>query len=75
MKDQKDTLQSRLLDFFSKDDYKPLTVGEIEDEFGFEDAEEFKELVKTLVRMEGQGLVVRSLQSLWPTRAYEFTKR
>lgn len=60
MKDQKDTLQSRLLDFFSKDDYKPLTVGEIEDEFGFEDAEEFKELVKTLVRMEGQGLVVRS---------------
>lgn len=60
MKHQKDTLQSRLLDFFSKDDYKPLTVGEIEDEFGFEDAEEFKELVKTLVRMEGQGLVVRS---------------
>lgn len=60
MKDQKDTLQSRLLDFFNKDDYKPLTVGEIEDEFGFEDAEEFKELVKTLVRMEGQGLVVRS---------------
>lgn len=60
MKDQKDTLQSRLLDFFSKDDYKPLTVGEIEDKFGFEDAEEFKELVKTLVRMEGQGLVVRS---------------
>ncbi|MBL3731811.1 ribonuclease R [Lysinibacillus sp. HST-98] len=60
MKDQKDTLQSRLLDFFSTDDYKPLTVGEIEDEFGFEDAEEFKELVKTLVRMEGQGLVVRS---------------
>ena len=27
MKDQKDTLQSRLLDFFSKEDYKPLTVG------------------------------------------------
>lgn len=60
MKNQKDTLQSRLLDFFSTDDYKPLTVGEIEDEFGFEDAEEFKELVKTLVHMEGQGLVVRS---------------
>ena len=60
MKDQKDTLQSRLLVFFGQDDYKPLTVGEIEDEFGFEDAEEFKELVKTLVRMEGQGLVVRS---------------
>ncbi|MGE7111154.1 ribonuclease R [Lysinibacillus sp. NPDC047702] len=60
MKDQKDSLQSRLLDFFSEEDYKPLTVGEIEDVFGFEDADEFKELVKTLVRMEGQGLVVRS---------------
>ncbi|KOY82175.1 ribonuclease R [Lysinibacillus sp. FSL H8-0500] len=56
----KDTLQSRILDFLSQEDYQPLTVGEIEEEFGFEDAEEFKELVKTLVRMEGQGLVVRS---------------
>ncbi|MFJ7664144.1 ribonuclease R [Lysinibacillus sp. NPDC097162] len=60
MTDKKDSLQSRLLDFFGEEEYKPLTVGEIEDEFGFEDAEEFKELVKTLVRMEGQGLVVRS---------------
>ncbi|MDM5250108.1 MULTISPECIES: ribonuclease R [unclassified Lysinibacillus] len=60
MKDQKNSLQSRLLDFFREEDYKPLTVGEIEDVFGFEDADEFKELVKTLVRMEGQGLVVRS---------------
>ncbi|MFJ7649267.1 ribonuclease R [Lysinibacillus sp. NPDC097279] len=60
MTDKKDSLQSRLLEFFGEEEYKPLTVGEIEDEFGFEDAEEFKELVKTLVRMEGQGLVVRS---------------
>ena len=60
MKDQNNSLQSRLLDFFGEEEYKPLTVGEIEDVFGFEDADEFKELVKTLVRMEGQGLVVRS---------------
>lgn len=61
MKDQNNnSLQSRLLDFFGEEDYKPLTVGEIEDVFGFKDADEFKELVKTLVRMEGQGLVVRS---------------
>ena len=60
MTNNKDSLQSRLLDFFGEEDYKPLTIGEIEDEFGFEDADEFKELVKTLVRMEGQGLVVRS---------------
>lgn len=60
MTNNKDSLQSRLLDFFGEEAYSPLTVGEIEEEFGFEDAEEFKELVKTLVRMEGQGLVVRS---------------
>ncbi|MGE7953159.1 ribonuclease R [Lysinibacillus xylanilyticus] len=60
MKDQNNSLQSRLLDFFGGEEYKPLTVGEIEDVFGFEDADEFKELVKTLVRMEAQGLVVRS---------------
>jgi len=60
MKEQKDSLQNRLLEFFGEEDYKPLTVGEIEDVFGFEDADEFKELVKTLVRMEGDGLVVRS---------------
>ncbi|MGY3189956.1 ribonuclease R [Lysinibacillus sp. TE18511] len=60
MKDQNNSLQSRLLDFFGEEEYKPLTVGEIEDVFGFEDADEFKELVKTLVRMEAQGLVVRS---------------
>ena len=60
MTNNKDSLESRLLDFFGEEDYKPLTIGEIEDEFGFEEADEFKELVKTLVRMEGQGLVVRS---------------
>ncbi|MEG0448986.1 MAG: ribonuclease R [Lysinibacillus sp.] len=60
MTEKKDTLQSRLIEFFSDEQYSPLTVGEIEEEFGFDDAEEFKELVKTLVRMEGQGLVVRS---------------
>ncbi|MFJ7951306.1 ribonuclease R [Lysinibacillus sp. NPDC096418] len=60
MINNKDPLQSRLLDFFGEEEYNPLTVGEIEEEFGFEDADEFKELVKILVRMEGQGLVVRS---------------
>ncbi|KOS71690.1 ribonuclease R [Lysinibacillus contaminans] len=60
MTNNKDSLESRLLDFFGEEEYSPLTVGEIEDEFGFEDADEFKELVKTLVRLEGRGLVVRS---------------
>lgn len=57
---QKNELQKRILAFMKEDDYKPLTVAEIEDAFELEEAEEFKELVKTLVKMEAQGLVVRS---------------
>ena len=53
-------LQQRLLDLMKRDDYKPLKVDEIEQELQLEDADEFKELIKTLVRMEDQGLVVRS---------------
>lgn len=54
------TLDQRLLDFMREDAYKPLTVQEIEEQFGFEDADEFKELVKTLVRLEEKGSLVRS---------------
>jgi ribonuclease R len=54
------TLDKRLLTFMREDAYKPLTVQEIEEQFGFEDADEFKELVKTLVRLEEKGLLVRS---------------
>jgi len=43
-----------------EEDYKPLKVDEIEELLGLEDADEFKELIKTLVRMEDQGYVVRS---------------
>ncbi|TWT24344.1 ribonuclease R [Planomicrobium sp. CPCC 101110] len=53
-------LDQRLLTFMREDAYKPLTVQEIEEQFGFEDADEFKELVKTLVRLEEKGLLVRS---------------
>ncbi|AQQ52673.1 ribonuclease R [Planococcus lenghuensis] len=60
MSRQEGSLEQRLLDFMRKDAYSPLTVQEIEEQFGFEDADEFKELVKTLVRLEGQGLLVRS---------------
>lgn len=58
-KDQQ-TLEQRLLTFMRDDAYKPLTVQEIEEQFGFENAEEFKELIKTLVRMEERGTLVRS---------------
>ncbi|MGX1983561.1 ribonuclease R [Thermolongibacillus altinsuensis] len=40
--------------------YKPLTVQELEEAFGIEDAVSFKELVKTLVALEEQGLIVRT---------------
>ena len=54
------SLEQRLLAFMREDAYKPLTVKEIEEQFGFEDADEFKELVKTLVKLEEKGLLVRS---------------
>jgi ribonuclease R len=54
------TLQERLLAFMREETYKPLTVQEFESQFGLEDADEFKELVKTLVRLEEQGFVIRS---------------
>ena len=54
------SLDQRLLSFMREDAYKPLTVQEIEEQFGFEDADEFTELVKTLVKLEEKGLLVRS---------------
>ncbi|WP_033543535.1 ribonuclease R [Planococcus sp. CAU13] len=54
------SLDQRLLSFMREDAYKPLTVQEIEEQFGFNDADEFKELVKTLVKLEEKGLLVRS---------------
>lgn len=57
---QNNDFQQRILDLLKSDDYKPLKVDEIEKVFELEEAEEFKELVKTLVRMEDQGLIVRS---------------
>lgn len=54
------TLEARLLKFMREEAYKPLTVAELEEQFGFQDAEEFKQLVKTLVKLEQQGDVVRT---------------
>ena len=40
--------------------YKPLTVQEIQELLGFEQAAEFKELVKMLVQLEQSGHLIRS---------------
>lgn len=60
MENNERSLEQRLLVFMREEAYKPLTVQEIEEQFGFEDADEFKQLVKTLVRLEENGTLVRS---------------
>ncbi|MEK4230589.1 ribonuclease R [Solibacillus sp. FSL H8-0538] len=57
---QNNELQQRLLAFMKEEEYKPLTVAEIEEAFELEEADDFRELVKTLVKMEALGHVVRS---------------
>ncbi|KXG09088.1 Ribonuclease R [Anoxybacillus sp. P3H1B] len=53
-------LTERLLAFMRDEAYKPLTVQELEEAFGIEDAAEFKEFVKALVSLEEDGLVIRT---------------
>lgn len=57
---QQNDLQQRVLDMMKDDGYKPMTVSDIEDVLELEEADEFRELVKTLVKMEAQGMIVRS---------------
>lgn len=52
--------KKRILDLMKDDDYKPMTVSEIEEAFEVSEADEFRDLVKALVKMEAQGLIVRS---------------
>ncbi|WJQ00040.1 ribonuclease R [Geobacillus stearothermophilus] len=53
-------LAERILTFMRDEAYKPLTVEELEEAFGIEDADGFKEFVKTLVALEEEGLIVRT---------------
>ena len=57
---QNNDLQNQILEFMRDDDYRPMTVSEIEGAFALEEADDFRELVKTLVKMEAQGQIVRS---------------
>ncbi|MFC4322407.1 ribonuclease R [Litchfieldia salsa] len=50
----------KLLSFMKEEAYKPLTVQELEEAFGIQDSETFKEFVKALVVMEDKGFVVRT---------------
>ncbi|MEE1130719.1 MAG: ribonuclease R [Caryophanon sp.] len=53
-------LQDRVLAAMNEEEYQASTVSELEGLLGLTEATEFKDLVKTLVRMETQGLIVRS---------------
>lgn len=53
-------LQEKLLVLMKEESYKPLTVQEIQGLLGFEEAAEFKELVKMLVHLEQTGYLIRS---------------
>ncbi len=50
----------KLLAFMKEESYKPMTVQELEEVLGIEESSEFKSFVKALVKMEEQGLVVRT---------------
>ena len=53
-------LQDKILSLMKEESYKPLTVQEIQDMLGLEQAAEFKELVKMLVHLEQTGHLIRS---------------
>ncbi|MFD3446494.1 ribonuclease R [Microbacteriaceae bacterium 4G12] len=50
----------KLLGFMKEEAYKPLTVQELEEAFGIQEAVDFKDFVKALVLMEEKGFVVRT---------------
>lgn len=52
--------EQQVLDLMKQDNYKPATVAELEDQLGLTDAEDFTELVKTVVKLEGQNKIIRS---------------
>jgi ribonuclease R len=53
-------MQQKLLSMMREEAYKPLTVQEIQEMMGYEQAAEFKELVKMLVQLEQKGQIIRS---------------
>jgi len=54
------SLEEQLIELLREENYKPMTVQEIETHFELDNSDDFKELVKTLTRLEEQGIVIRS---------------
>lgn len=53
-------LKEQILSIMKEDADKPLSVQEIQEMIGIEEADEFKALVKMLVQLEQQGKLIRS---------------
>jgi ribonuclease R len=52
--------EQEVLDFMRETAYKPMTVKELEQALSVPDAEAFRELIKLLNRLEGEGKIYRS---------------
>nr|WP_028609189.1 ribonuclease R [Paenibacillus harenae] len=52
--------EQELLDFMRETAYKPMTYQELERHFGIEDAQEFKEFLKLLNKLEDEGKIIRT---------------
>ncbi len=55
-----ENLQDQILNYFKESGTRPLSVNELEDIFGMNQVDEFKQLVKTLNELEYTGQLVRT---------------
>lgn len=55
-----DELKDEIVSLMKEESYKPMTVQEVQEMLGLEQAAEFKELVKMLVSLEQSGYLIRS---------------
>lgn len=53
-------MEDQVLELMREISYKPMTVDELEIALGIESADQFKELVKMLNRLESEGTIVRT---------------
>ncbi|CAM4292291.1 ribonuclease R [Paenibacillus alkaliterrae] len=52
--------EQQLLDFMRETAYKPMTYQELEKHFGIEGAEEFKQFLRLLNKLEDEGKIIRT---------------
>ena len=60
-------LEQRTLALLTEPEIKPLTVAEIEENLGLTEADDFRDLVKVLVKLEEAGTIVRGINDKYGT--------